>query len=91
MSTKTTPEVGDTVLYTLPDGDNAGTVRPALVVGESDMGNALDLEVFANRLADGPAYELGNVLRTGVAYGFDGGEYHAKGDKPAAKAKKKEA
>lgn len=91
LKPQTPPESGDFVNYVLPDGDNAGDVRPALVIAAADAG-AAHLEVFANRLADGPAYEQGNVFREAVPYGFDGGEWHAKGDKPAAKAsKKKEA
>lgn len=90
MSTKL-PPVGTTVLYALPDGPNEGTQRPALVVGHADAKGALDLEVFAHRLDDGPAYELGNVFRTCVAQGDEPGTWtplDAPAEKPAPKAKK---
>lgn len=96
MSKHTMPQVGTFVHYLLPDGPNKGTARPALVVSESDMGNALNLEVFADREQDGPAYEAGNVWRTLVSHKPEGkpgtwAPIPDPDDKPAAKAKKKEA
>lgn len=81
------PTPGRIVHYILPDGDNTGEVRPALVV--TAKGDTCTLEVFADRANDGPAYEAGNVQRADVEQGKEPGNWCWP---PAAPApKKKEA
>jgi len=84
-----TPRVGDTVLYHLPSGPNAGAQRAAIVTAIMSIG--LDLTVFGathrdfqgNHAVQGQASALSHVALVGnVLYGNKPGCWSWRGQAP---------
>ena len=61
-----TPQIGDLVLYVLPDGKSAGQSRPAFVV-QAWSGGYYNLQVFVDGTNDYPDY-TGAVWATSVRF-----------------------
>ena len=61
-----TPNIGDVVLYVLPDGRYPGEIRPALVV-KVWSATQVNLQVFVDGTNDYPDYS-GSVWATSVPF-----------------------